>query len=173
MIKDMTEEKANFEIALWNADAETTKSRDLYLWLRESGLPDEVVVRLKNICDFTVKTADRIISIGKIILIKVIEFVKEHPNLAIGVAVGVALGLLSSMIPFLGPYLAPIVGILGVTFGAVAGNRKDRQDKGQLVNTEANVITISEDIIDIARDFFKMLIDIFNTLFNAPVIQGA
>ena len=164
--------EANFEFTLWNAEAEATTSSDFYLWLRESGLPSEVAIRLMKMVDHTEEVAGRIISIGKIILIKIIEFVKAHPNLSIGVAVGAALSLLASTIPFLGAFLAPIVGLLGITVGAVAGHRLDKLAKGQTVNTRVEVIEIGRDVIEIAKEFFKLLIDIFNILFNAPVLQG-
>jgi hypothetical protein len=172
MIAATSQAKANFEFTLWNAEAEATTSSDLYLWLRESGLPAEVAIRLMNMVDHTEEVADRIIHIGKIILIKIIEFVKAHPHLSIGVAVGAALSLLASMIPFLGAFLAPIVGLLGVAVGAVAGHRLDKLEKGQTVNMRVELIEIGQDIIEIAKEFFKLLIDIFNILFKGPVLQG-
>jgi xanthosine utilization system XapX-like protein len=173
MATTTSQAQANFEFTLLNAEAEATTNSDLYLWLRESGLPAEVSIRLMNMVDCTGKVADKIISIGKIILIKVIEFVKAHPNLSIGIAVGAALSLLASTIPFLGAFLAPIVGLLGIAVGAVAGHRLDKLEKGQVVNTNVETIEIGKDVIEIAKEFFKLLIDIFNVVFTGPVLQGA
>ncbi len=110
--------QADFEVTLLNADAESVSSSDFYLWLRESGLPSEVVIRLKNFVDTTAMIGNRLISIGKIILMKIIEFVRAHPNMVIGIAVGAAIGALVSMIPFLGIYLAPIVTVISTSVGA-------------------------------------------------------
>jgi hypothetical protein len=164
--------QADFEVTLLNADAESVSSSDFYLWLRESGLPSEVVIRLKNFVDTTAMIGNRLISIGKIILMKIIEFVRAHPNMVIGIAVGAAIGALVSMIPFLGIYLAPIVTVISTSVGAIAGHRLDKLENGQVVNTEVNLVAITQDVIEIAKMFFKLLIDIFNTLFGEKLLQG-
>lgn len=164
--------QADFEVTLLNADAESVSSSDFYLWLRESGLPSEVVIRLKNFVDTTAMIGNRLISIGKIILMKIIEFVRAHPNMVIGIAVGAAIGALVSMMPFLGIYLAPIVTVISTSVGAIAGHRLDKLENGQVVNTEVNLVAITQDVIEIAKMFFKLLIDIFNTLFGEKLLQG-
>lgn len=168
----LTPEQANLELSLWHAEAESVSSSDLYLWLRESGLPDEVAIRLKDIIETVVEVGDRVINIGKIILIKIIDFVKAHPNLAIGIAVGAAIGALVSMVPILGTYLAPVALAISTTIGAIAGHRLDKLNNGQMDNLETDLITISRDVVEIAKEFFKLLIDIFNTVFDQQVFQG-
>jgi hypothetical protein len=167
----LTPAQANFDMALWNAEAESVSSSDLYLWLRESGLPSEVAIRLQNLVGTVTKVGSKAISVGKIILIKVIEFAKAHPNLAIGIAIGAAIGVLVSMIPFLGVYLAPIATVISSTIGAIAGHRLDKLDKGQVVNSSSDLIVIGQDVIEIAKEFFKLLIGIFNMVFNKQVLQ--
>ena len=169
----LTPALANLELTLLNAEAESVSSSDLYLWLNESGLPSEVAIRLKNLVDTVKEVGNKTISIGKIILLKIIEFVKAHPNLAIGIAVGAAIGALVIMVPFLGTYLAPTAILLGISIGAIAGHPLDKIEKGQSVNTEANLIAIGQDVIEIAKEFFKLLIDIFNTVFDTWVLRGA
>ena len=156
--------QAQLEIALLNAEAESTSSSNLYIWLRESGMPSEVAIRIQSLVDTTAEVAGQVYSIGKIVVIKIIEFVKAHPNMAIGMAVGASVGALTSMIPFLGPYLAPIAIAIGATMGAVAGHRSDKMDKGLTVNT--GVIAVAQDLLEIAMEFFKLLIDIFNAVFT-------
>jgi len=165
--------EAELELTLWNADADDMSSSDLYLWLRESGLPSEVAIRLHGLVDTVKEIGGSVINIGKIIIIKIIEFVKAHPNLAIGIAVGAAIGALAMMIPFLGVYLAPTAMLFGMTIGAVGGHRLDKIEKGQLVDTDVNLVSIAQDIIEIAKEFFKLLIDIFNSVFDEQVFQGA
>ncbi|MDP2903375.1 MAG: hypothetical protein Q8N96_09760 [Methylovulum sp.] len=164
--------QAELELTLLNVDAESMSSSDLYLWLRESGLPSEVAIRLESLVDTVTEIGNRVISIGKIILIKIIEFVNAHPNLAIGIAVGAAIGTLVSMIPFLGVYLAPIAMAVSTTIGAIAGHRIDKLEKGQAVNTQAELVAIGQDAIEIAKEFFKLLIAIFNAVFDERVLQG-
>ena len=166
----ITQAQANLELSLWNAEADATSSSDLYLWLRECGLPSEVAIRLKSLGDTTVKIVDRVVSIGKIILIKIIEFVKAHPNLAIGIAIGAAVGLLTSMVPFLGPFLAPIVAAAGIIIGAVAGHGLDKQMAGLTITNQGSALTIAQSIIEIAREFFVLMIDILKTVFEPQVL---
>ena len=171
-VQNLTAAQANLDLVLWDAEADSIANSDLYLWLRESGLPSEAAIRLKNFVDTTVEISNRIISIGKIIVIKIIEFVQAHSNLAIGIAVGAAIGFLVSMIPFLGAYLAPIATVLGVTIGAIAGHRRDKLvGKGEPVNTDMNLISIAQDLIEIAKEFFKLLVDVFNTVFSSRSLR--
>jgi len=167
----LTPAQAEFKLALMNAEAKSVSGSDLYLWLCEQGLPSEVAIRLRELGDATAIVADRVINIGKIILIKIIEFVKAHPNLAIGIAVGAAIGALVGMIPFLGVYLAPIATAISVSIGAIAGHRLDKIEQGQTVNTSSGLIAIGQDLIEIAKMFFGLLIDIFNAVFDKQLLS--
>lgn len=166
----MTPAQANMDLTLLNAEAESISSSDLYLWLRESGLPSEVAIRLKGLVDMTANVANRTIAIGKIIILKIIEFVKAHPNLAIGIALGAAIGALVLMVPFLGPLLAPFTVAIGATLGALAGQRLDSREKGDFPEGSP-LISIPQDAIEVAKAFFQLLIDIFNTVF-AKLTEG-
>ena len=125
-----------------------------------------MIIRLKNLVDVTERVADRVISIGKIVLMKIIEFIKAHPNLAVGVAVGAAVGVLVSTIPFLGVYLAPIATAIAITIGAIAGHRLDKIEAGQTINVSVDAIAVGKDVIEVAKLFFVLLIDIFNAVFK-------
>lgn len=153
--------QANLKVALWQVEADSLTSSDLYVWLVDSGLPYEVTIRLHELATYTKKFGNKILAVGKIILIKIIEFVKAHPNLAIGIALGAAVGLLANSVPFLGLVLAPLATALGITIGAIAGHRLD---KGKEVND--GIIGVTQDIIEITRAFFQLLIDVFNTIFR-------
>ena len=154
--------QSNLKIALWQVEAESMTSSDLYVWLNELGLPPEVSIRLRELVTYTKKTGSKVIAIGKIVLIKVIEFVKLHPFLVIGAGVGAVIGAaiatLITSIPFLGQLLAPLAMALGITItavGAVIGHRLDKQFQG-----------VGEDIVEIAQEFFKLLADVFNSVFR-------
>ncbi len=97
--------QANLKMALWQVDADSMSSSDSYVWLNDSGLPHEVTIRLHELASYTKKAGNKVLAVGKIVLIKIIEFVKAHPNLATGIAVGVAVGLLVSSVPIIGPVL--------------------------------------------------------------------
>jgi hypothetical protein len=153
--------QANLKMALWQVDADSMSSSELYAWLVDSGLPHEVTIRLHELASYTKKSGNKVLAVGKIILIKIIEFIKAHPNLAMGVALGAAVGLLVNSVPVLGSVLAPLATVLGITIGAIAGHRLD---KGKEVNE--GIIGVAQDIIEIAREFFKLFIDVFNAIFR-------
>src|SRR5689334_4030404 len=114
--------QANLKLALWNAEAEPVKSSELYIQLQQLGLPEEVVSRLHEILNYTNKFVGRVFSIGNIVLIKIIEFVKAHPFLVVGAGIGAvvcsAIASLITSIPFLGQLLAPVAAMLGITITA-------------------------------------------------------
>lgn len=155
---EMTRAQATLELSLWQADAEAMSSSDLYIWLRESGLPPEVAIRLKELGDLTAKVGEKVVNLGKIVLTKLIEFVKAHPNLAAGIALGAAVSVLIASIPFLGPILASIALPLGIVVGAVAGHRLDKGN-GHSINGDTGFVSIAQDVIELTRDFFKLFID--------------
>jgi len=159
---------ANLELTILNAYTESWSSSDFYVWLDSTGLPPEVSIRLKDIIDKTKEIGGRVINVGKIILIKIIEFVKAHPNLVIGIAIGAAIGSLAHLIPLLGNFLAAITVPLCAVIGGLAGHRIDKRE-GQVASTNELLSAIPQDIIEIAQAFFKLLADIFNAVLDKPV----
>lgn len=163
--QDLSTAQANLKLAIWNAEADSVTSSDLYVQIQELGLPEEVVSRLHELVSFTQRVAGKVFSIGKIVLLKILDFVKAHPFLIAGAGIGVVIGSaiagLITAIPFLGPILAPIAAILGITItaiGAVVGHRLDKQFQG-----------VGEDIIEIAQQFFSLLANVINMIFRDVV----
>lgn len=154
----MTLPQARLELALWQAEADMADSSDIYIRLTEMGLPPEVAIRLKELLAIVKPIGDKVISIGKIIVARLIDFVEKHPNLATGIALGAAVSALIASIPFLGPLLAPIALVLGVAVGAFAGHRLDKAQGGAMSDDVAP-FAIAQDVIEIARAFFQLLID--------------
>lgn len=163
--QDLSTAQANLKLAIWNAEADSVTSSDLYVQIQELGLPEEVVSRLHELVSFTQRVAGKVFSIGKIVLLKILDFVKAHPFLIAGAGIGVVIGSaiagLITAIPFLGPILAPIAAILGITItaiGAVVGHRLDKQFQG-----------VGEDIVEIAQQFFSLLANVINMIFRDVV----
>jgi len=164
--------QANLELALMQVEADSVKNNDLYVWLINGGLPHEIATRLYELITFTKKVGSKVIDIGKIILLKIIEFVKAHPKLVTGIGIGVAIGaavnFLVNSIPFIGPVLAPLAAALTTAFGvviSVAGHRLDKQTQGKEVS--AGIIGFAEEIVEIVHDFFVLFADIFNTAIKS------
>jgi hypothetical protein len=154
--------QANLKLALWDAEAQSIKSSEVYAQLQELGLPEELISRLHELITFTKKVAGKVFAVGKIVLLKILEFVKAHPFLVVGAGIGAVIGVaiagLITSIPFLGQVLVPVAAALGITvtvMGAVVGNRLDKQFQG-----------VGEDIAEIVQHFFSLLADVFNTVFR-------
>jgi hypothetical protein len=159
----MTPATARLELLLLDAESEATSSSDFYIWLRESGLSPEAAIRMKELINVTARIGTKVVSLGKVLVLKLIEFVKAHQNLAVGVALGAAVATFIGSIPLLGPLLAPIALVLGIGIGAVAGHRVDKA-AGTPISQSINPISITQDIIEIAREFFRFFIELIHAL---------
>lgn len=168
--KKLTPAQANLELIVLSSEAEAMSSSDFYAWLKDCGLPDEVAIRLKAIAEITAEVGARVINVGKMILMKIIEFVKAHPKMTVGIAVGAAIGALVNAIPLIGPYLSPIATLIGVTVGALAGHRLDKAASGLPRNS--GLIAIGQDVIEIATAFFQLFLDICSLTLNDQALQG-
>ncbi|MEG4070688.1 hypothetical protein QUA42_25670 [Microcoleus sp. Pol11C2] len=154
--------QANLKLALWNAEAESIKSSEVYAQIQELGLPKEFISRLHELITFTKKVGGKVFAVGKIVLLKIIEFVKAHPFLVVGAGIGAVIGAaiagLITSIPFLGQVLVPVAAALGITvtvMGAVVGHRLDKQFPN-----------VGEDVGEIVQHFFSLFADVFNTVFR-------
>lgn len=159
--------QATFELELLSAEAESLSPSDLYAWLRELGLPSEVAIRLTDFVDYMKSIGGKVVRIGRIVIQKLMEFVRAHPNLASGVAVAVALTALVNSIPFLGPVLSPIIAMLSIPVAAIVGNRLDKQSSNS-TNEQPEIQGLITELIEVARIFFEFLALIFKTITSTP-----
>jgi hypothetical protein len=164
----LTRAQAELELDLLGLETEEVEDGTFFAELRSLKLPREVAIRLEALAGVTRKVGGKLIAIGKIIILKLIEFVQQHPNLATGMALGAALSVLITGIPVLGPVLAPVALALGVVVGGIAGHGVD---KG--MTSPVEVIAIAQGIIEIARDFFAWLISLFSAIANELVVESA
>lgn len=155
--------QANLKLAIMQANADALSSNDLYVLIHQLGLPSEISMRIYELGKQTRKIGEKVVSIGKIIVTKIIEFVQAHPNLFIGAALGAAVGFLVNSVPLLGPVLSPLATLIAVTFGSVVGHR---MDKGQ-TGTEVGLVESTENVIEIAREFFQLLVDTLSTVYQS------
>jgi len=173
--------QARLKLAILNKQAEAKNSWEFYSEMRTLGLPDEVIEILQKVLKVTSKVAGTVISIGKIIVIKLVEYVARHPlrvaGLAVGLgatyALGVALSGLFALVPTLphwmgvGPLLTKLAMIipnlcktvfvpamiLSPVVGCVAGEIFDKKYP-----------EVSESLQKIARDFFELFAQIMNSI---------
>jgi len=140
------------------SQAKQKTALDIFNEFTSMGLSQETITILKDISLKTAKDiAGKTIEIGKIIIMKIIDFIKENTKLAIGMVIGAAVASLVSFIPFIGPFLIP----LGVAIGGIAGNRLQNGS-----NIDSSMVDNMENIIDIAVKFFNLLKEILLAIFK-------
>jgi len=155
----MDKSKAEFELFGLQAKAIQLDELEFVTFFTNAGLPQEIITRVQVLFDEVKEIAGQVIHIGKIILMKLVDFIKENPNMAIGMAIGVGLGILVNLIPFIGSFIAPVVTVVGMTIGGLRGHRLDKIQNGEHVGD-----SMIEDMITIAKKFWKLFSEIFSTL---------
>ncbi|MGG6242542.1 hypothetical protein ACQ4N7_28355 [Nodosilinea sp. AN01ver1] len=155
--------KADFQMMLWEKEAENTSSVDLYLKLQKLELPEEVASRLHGLLNHTHKIGKKVIQIGKIVLLRIIDFVEKNLFLVAGIGVGVLIGgAVSSLIvslPIIGAMLTPLAAILQITAvgsGIVLGHDIDKV-----------LPNVGKSVSEIAREFFHFLVDVFIAILDS------
>lgn len=177
----LTSSQARLKLTILNKQAEAKKNWELYSEMRALGLPDEIIAILQKIVKATSKVAGTVVSIGKIIVIKLLEYVAKHPlqvaGLAVGLgatyALGVALSGLFALVPTLPHWwgigslltrLAMIIPnlcktiffpamILSPVVGCVAGETFDKKYP-----------EVRESLQQIAKDFFEFFAETINSI---------
>jgi len=154
----MDQSEGLFELSLINAEKSGYSFEDFYLWGTEKGIPAEVLTRLKSVWNLTKKIAGEVISIGKVIVSSILDFLKAHPKLTAGILVGAAITVLISSIPFLGPILGPVSAALVPVYGAGVGAAIEG---GERIADATNPVVAA---VALARSFFDLLISIFQAV---------
>jgi len=143
---------------------------DRYTEFKKLGLPSELTTAFTEMSVKTAKTVvGKSIEVGKIIIDQIILFIKENPNMAVGAAIGAAVGALGFLIPFIGPVVGPVTTAIGAGVGAIAGHHIDKSNKGEQVSE--GVRGVAEDLITIAKAFFKLLADIFTAIIDTKSVS--
>ena len=167
----MNQAKGKLNLMSLEAQAVLLKEIDFVTLLVNANFPTEITSRLSKLLSATKKIGEQVIHIGKIILMKVLDFVKENPNLSIGIAVGLSLsiisGLLSITVPFIGTWLStivtPLVAMITVPAGLLYGHRLDKiiESDGEVGNS------LVMDLITATKLFWALLVDIFSSVKDA------
>jgi hypothetical protein len=161
--------KQRTELMALESRAKSRSMDDRYIECKKLGLPAELTTAFTEMSIKTAKTiAGKTMEVGKIVIDKVIDFINENPNMAIGAVIGASVGALSNMIPFIGPVIGPLVTFAGATVGAIAGHRLDKAKKGEDVSK--GIMALAGDLITIAKEFFNLLAEIFNTILDKKSI---
>ena len=157
----ITKAQAELELALMQAESDSMASSDLYIWLRECGLSPEIAVRVKELVNVTQRIGNKVVSIGKLIVMKLRDFITAHKNLAIGTVLGAAIGSLIAAMPLLGSLLAPLGALLGVTVAAT-GHQRDKNPDGN--GKGVSLEELPQHLIEMARTYFDLFIETFQII---------
>ena len=167
----MTMTKATALKKLLNEEISVLKQNkdEVFEFFMIQNLPQQVIHYITNLWDYTKEIGGSVVAIGKIILLKIIDFIKLNPSLSFGAALGAIAGAMASFfvswIPFIGQALSVISIGGGVLIGAIAGDRMDRAANGEYV--DESTMSIFGDVIVIAKKFLKLFVDIINTIKNS------
>ena len=110
--------------------------------------------------DKVAKVGGKIISIGKIILLKIIDFIKENTTMAIGMALGGCLGFLLSGIHVLGPWLIPILAIVG---GVIGLQKEEPNTRDPKTDVQA-IFNLLGDSLEVIKKSLQLIVDIFKAV---------
>ena len=172
---------AKLKLTILNKKAEAKKSLEVYFDMKNLGLPDVIIDILEKIWKVTSKAPGQVISIGKIIVIELLNFALEHPlqvtGLAVGLSSAIALGVavhgLFALIPSLAK-MKLIGGLLAklalatanlcksVTLPFIIGTPVATTVVGEILDQKFPVI--SQSLQQIARDYFELFSKIINAL---------
>lgn len=169
-----TQQKMAFMVM--ESQAKQKTSLDIFNEFTSMGLPVEAISALKEVA---LKKANdiggKVIEVGKIIVTKIIDFIKENPAMSIGVALGAAVGALAGFIPFIGPFIAPLTTMLGAGVGALIGNSIGRaQNMDEAIDNAADIATpkgLLKEAMRVAVKFFNLLKEIFTVIFKKEALQ--
>jgi hypothetical protein len=161
----MDKNKATFEALLLQAEASGLDKVEVMAFFSNQGVPLEVITRMDSLWEQTALVAGQILDIGKIIIMKLIQFIKENPNMVIGLAIGIGLGMVINAIPLLGNIIAPIATIAFGTVGALQGHRLDKVMKGDYVSN-----SLLEDAITIIKSFWSFFCEMFEVIVINPIM---
>lgn len=137
--------QAMLELTVLNAETFGESFDEVVLEGLRSDIPPEILTRMKDLWETTKAIGNEVFEVGKIIVLKIIEFLKANPKLAASLALGAAVYLLSNAIPILGPILAPLLAAITGIYALVT-------------------LATFDDVMKMAREFFAMLVSMFNAV---------
>jgi hypothetical protein len=158
----MNANTAQMKLMALQSNTKDTNWIDAVVEFTNRGIPPEVVTRLQELWDVTKIIGGQVYEVGKILVMKIIEFILLNPKMVVGAVIGVAIGSLTNFIPFIGPMLAPLAIAVGLFFGAVAGHRLDKIAKGEMSGFHDTGILA--DLITMAQEFWRGIVEIFTAL---------
>jgi hypothetical protein len=131
----------------------------------DRNIDPQIAVEIDRIWSKVKIIGSRIYKIGQIIVCQIIKFIERNPNTAIAMAITAAATTLFASIPFLGAILTPLIVASSLIVGIPLAQSLDMAKRGEVTtNNSASAIFIGA--VSLAKEFFNLLINIFQTLFS-------
>lgn len=162
----MNTEHATFEVLLLEAEAARLDKTEAMAFLSNHGTPLEILMRMDTFWDQAAMVGTQILHTGRIVTMKLVQFISANPHMATGLALGLSLGMLSASIPFIGHLIAPMATLAFSTIGALKGCRLDRITRGEYAGD--NLI---EEAIIATRQFWALFCEIFSIVMTKPIVR--
>ena len=104
----MSESEAEFELDLQDAESEGQLWESVSTELLNRGVPVEIVARMEQLWERTENLASKVVRVGRIIILKIIDFLRNNPKVAGSLAVSAAVFVLANAVPIIGQWLVPV-----------------------------------------------------------------
>ena len=117
--------EAMLELTLLNAETVDASFDDVFVASVSKGISPEILTRMRDLWETSKVIGNEVVQIGKIIVLKLVEFLNANPRLAASLALGAAVYFLSHAIPFIGPLLAPLLSALTTVMAIFKGSSFD------------------------------------------------
>lgn len=149
-------ESAKFELMLLNSESSSAAFDDVVIEAAKRGIPPEIVTRLKVLWDQTRRMGTELIEVGKIVVRKIVEFLKAHPGFTWGTVIGAALGCLVVSVPFLGTLLASLITAVGAWTGVAVDAKVSPTDPVAVLKAAAEAFfALFASVIDAVAAYFR------------------
>lgn len=134
---------------------------------RRLGIPEsmqgEFASVILKIYEITIKVKNEVVAFGRILINKLIEFIKENKKVIIGAFIGFIFGIALSFIPFIGPIIANFAPLLGAAYMKA----KEMGENGKIDASESTLGKLFEGATAVVLDFCKLVKDIYNAYMES------
>lgn len=173
--------QARLKLTILHKQAEAKAGYEFYTDMKDIGLPNEVIEILEKLLKVTFKVAGKTISIGKIIVTELIDYVVKHPlqvaGLAVGLGAACTLGIaihgLFCLVPALHSWFM-VGGLLSQLMQTIASLCQTVAIPFMAIAPIAGAVTgeffdrkfpeVSESLEQVIKDFFALFSQIINSI---------
>lgn len=135
-------------------------------WARKLRIPErfhqDFALVILKIYEITIKVKNEVIAFGRILINKLIEFIKENKEVVIGAFVGFIFGIALTFIPLIGPIIAGFAPFLGAAYAQAQKMIKN----GEINASESALGQLFKGATEIVLKFYNLVEDIISE-YNA------